>query len=67
LKGYERRISHINEVLREYGIKDLDEAKKLCMDKGFDPCEITKKVQPIAFENAGWAYTMGAAIATKKG
>jgi hypothetical protein len=66
-ESYERRISHINEVLREYGIKDLDEAKKLCVDKGFDPYEIIKKVQPIAFENAGWAYTMGAAIAVKKG
>ncbi|GHV85378.1 hypothetical protein AGMMS50230_09860 [Spirochaetia bacterium] len=66
-ESYERRIGHINEVLKEYGIKDLEEAKTLCTAKGFDPYEITKKVQPIAFENAGWAYTMGAAIAMKKG
>ncbi|MDR0599742.1 MAG: GGGtGRT protein [Treponema sp.] len=66
-ESYERRIGHINEVLKEYGIKDLEEAKQSCVGRGFDPYEIAKKVQPIAFENAGWAYTMGAAIALKKG
>ena len=66
-ESYERRIGHINEVLKEHGIKDLEEAKTICTAKGFDPCEIAKKIQPIAFENAGWAYTMGAAIAVKKG
>lgn len=66
-ESYERRIGHINEVLKEYGIKDIEEAKKICTDKGFDPYEIAKKIQPIAFENVGWAYTMGAAIAVKKG
>jgi hypothetical protein len=66
-ESYERRITHINEVLKEYGITDIEEAKKICVDKGFNPYEITKKVQSIAFENAGWAYTVGAAIAIKKG
>jgi hypothetical protein len=66
-ESYERRIAHINDVLKEYGIKDLDEAKKICTDRGFNPYDIVKGVQPIAFENAGWAYTVGAAIAIKKG
>ena len=50
-----------------YGIKDLEEAKQICLDKGFDPYEIVKGVQPICFENACWAYTLGAAIAVKQG
>ena len=66
-EGYERRIEKINAVLKEYGIKDLDEAKKICDDKGVDAAGIVKGIQPIAFENAGWAYTVGAAIAIKKG
>ena len=66
-ESYERRIGHINDVLKEYGIKDLEDAKKICTDKGFNPYDIVKGIQPIAFENAGWAYTMGAAIAVKKG
>jgi hypothetical protein len=66
-ESYVRRIGHIDDVLKEYEIKDLEEAKKICTDKGFDPYDITKGVQSIAFENAGWAYTMGAAIAIKKG
>ena len=66
-ESYERRIGHINDVLKEYGIKDLEEAKKMCTDKGFNPYDIVKGIQPIAFENAGWAYTIGAAIAIKKG
>ena len=66
-EGYERRIEKINAVLKEYGIKDLDEAKKICDDKGVDAAGIVKSIQPIAFENAGWAYTVGAAIAIKKG
>ena len=53
-------------VLNKYDIKDLDEAKQICLDKGFDPYEIVKGVQPICFENACWAYTVGAAIAVKK-
>lgn len=66
-ESYERRIDNINSVLAEYGISDLEECKKICDDKGFSPYDIVKGVQPIAFENACWAYTMGAAIAIKKG
>jgi hypothetical protein len=66
-ESYERRIDHINAVLNEHGISSLDEAKKICIDRGFDPQAIVKGIQPIAFENAGWAYTAGAAIAIKQG
>ena len=52
--------------MEKYGIKDLEEAKAICNEKGFDPYEIVKSVQPICFENACWAYTLGAAIAIKK-
>ena len=64
---YERRIDQITPVLEKYGIKDLEEAKQICLDKGFDPYEIVKGVQQICFENACWAYTLGAAIAIKQG
>ncbi|WP_407376335.1 GGGtGRT protein [Methanobrevibacter sp.] len=64
-ESYERRIDQITPVLEKYGIKDLEEAKQICLDKGFDPYEIVKGVQPICFENACWAYTLGAAIAIK--
>ena len=64
-ESYERRINQIQPVLDKYGIKDFDEARKICTDKGFDPYEIVKGVQPICFENACWAYTLGAAIAIK--
>jgi hypothetical protein len=66
-ESYERRIEHIDSVLKEYGISGLDEAKTICTDRGFNPYEIVKGIQPIAFENAGWAYIAGAAIAIKKG
>jgi len=66
-ESYERRIDKINGVLAQYGIASLDEAKELCGKAGIDPYAIVKSVQPIAFENAGWAYTVGAAIAIKKG
>ena len=66
-ESYDRRIDKINAVLKEYGIADLEEAKQICLDKGVDAQQIVKEVQPIAFENAGWAYTVGAAIAIKKG
>lgn len=66
-ENYERRIDKINKVLAEYGIKSLEEAKQICDEKGVKATEIVKGIQPIAFENAGWAYTMGAAIAIKKG
>ena len=66
-ESYERRIDQITPVLEKYGINDLEEAKQICLDKGFDPYEIVKGVQPICFENACWAYTLGAAIAIKQG
>ena len=66
-ESYERRIDQITPVLEKYGIKDLEETKQICLDKGFDPYEIVKGVQPICFENACWAYTLGAAIAIKQG
>ena len=66
-EGYERRIDQIMPVLNKYGIKDLEEARKICQDKGFDPVEMVKSIQPICFVNACWAYTVGAAIAIKKG
>lgn len=66
-EGKERRIDKINAVLAEYGIRDLEQAKALCDEKGVDVAKIVKGIQPIAFENAVWAYTMGAALAIKKG
>jgi len=65
-EGYERRIDKINKTLAEYGIADLEEARKICTDLGFDPYEITEDIQSIAFENAKWAYVLGCAIAVKK-
>ena len=66
-ESYERRIDQINVVLKEYGFKDLDEAKEFALAKGVDAEAIVRKTQPIAFENACWAYTLGAALALKKG
>ena len=66
-EGYERRIDKINKALAEYGIASLEEAKAVCTEKGIDVETIVKGVQPIAFENAVWAYTVGCAIAIKKG
>ena len=66
-ESYERRIDKINGVLAQYGISSVEECREICKAKGFDPYEIVKGVQPICFENACWAYTVGAAIALKKG
>ena len=66
-ESYERRVDKINAVLAEYGISSIEECREICREKGFDPYEIVKGVQPIAFENAGWAYCVGAAIAIRKG
>ena len=66
-ESYERRIDKINGVLAQYGIGSVEECRKICQDKGFDPYEIVKGIQPIAFENAAWAYCVGSAIAIKKG
>ena len=65
-EGYERRIDQINPVLAQYGLKSLEEADELLKSKGIDVRSIVLGIQPIAFENAVWAYTLGAAIAVKK-
>ena len=66
-EGYERRIGKIEGVLKQYGFTDLDSMAQYVKDKGIDVDGIVRGVQPIAFENAVWAYTLGAAIALKKG
>ena len=66
-EGYERRIKKINATLASYGIASLEEARDITLKAGINVEEIVKGVQPIAFENAVWAYTVGAAIALKKG
>ena len=66
-ENYERRIDKINGVLAQYGIGSVEECREICKAKGFDPYEIVKGIQPICFENACWAYTVGAAIAIKSG
>ena len=66
-ESYERRIDKINSVLSQYGISSVEECRDICKAAGFDPSEIVKGIQPICFENACWAYCVGAAIALKKG
>ena len=66
-ESYERRIKQINEALNKYSIASIEEAKAICDEKGIDVAAIVKGIQPICFENACWAYTVGAAIAIKKG
>lgn len=66
-ESYERRIDQILPVLKQYGMNSVEEAKVVCDEKGVDAYGIVKSTQPIAFENACWAYTVGAAIAIKKG
>jgi hypothetical protein len=66
-EGYERRIDQITPVLQQYGMKALEDAEAVCKEKGLDVAGIVKDIQPICFENACWAYTLGAAIAIKKG
>ena len=66
-EGYERRIDKINGVLREYGLENIEQAKTVCEQHGINVDSIVKGIQPIAFENAVWAYTLGCAIALKKG
>ncbi|MGN0782641.1 MAG: GGGtGRT protein [Christensenellales bacterium] len=66
-EGYERRINKINETLAEYGIDNIEQAKTICDEHGINVDAIVKGIQPIAFENAVWAYTLGCAIALKKG
>ncbi len=66
-ESYERRVDKINAVLANYGIKSIEECKDICLEKGVDCDKIVRGTQPICFENAVWAYTVGAAIAIKKG
>ena len=66
-EGYERREAKILAALKEYGINSIDECKEICDAKGIDPYKIVEETQPICFENAKWAYVVGAAIAIKKG
>ena len=66
-EGYERKIDKINGVLAQYGLASVEECREICQAKGFDPYEIVKGIQPICFEDAAWAYCVGAAIALKKG
>ena len=66
-ESYERRIDQIVPVLNKYGMESLEDAKAVCDEKGIDVYKIVREIQPICFENACWAYTLGAAIAIKKG
>ncbi|QNL44314.1 GGGtGRT protein [Oscillibacter hominis] len=66
-ESYERRIDKINGVLAQYGIGSVEECREICKNAGFDPYEIVKGIQPICFENACWAYCVGAAIAIRAG
>ena len=66
-ESYDRRINQILPVLKKYGIDSCEDAEKVCLEKGIDVRAIVRGIQNIAFENAGWAYTVGAAIAIKKG
>ena len=66
-EGYSRREAKILACLKEYGISSIDECKEICDAKGIDPYKIVEETQPICFENAKWAYVVGAAIAIKKG
>jgi hypothetical protein len=65
-ESYDRRIDKILKVLKEYSINSVEECRDICAGAGIDPYMIAKEIQPISFENAGWAYTVGAAIAIKK-
>ena len=66
-ESYERRIDKINGVLKTYGINSVEECRDICLSKGVDCDKIVRGTQPICFENAVWAYTVGCAIAIEKG
>ena len=66
-EGYERRIDKINAELPQYGFKSIEQTRDYCLEHGVDVASIVRGIQPIAFENAVWAYTLGAAIALKSG
>ena len=65
-EGYERREAKILATLKEYGINSIDECQKICDSYGISPYTIAQETQPICFENAKWAYTVGSAIALKE-
>ena len=65
-EGYDRRIEKITPVLSQYGFSKIEDARDLCLSKGIDVEKLVKGIQPIAFENAVWAYTLGCAIALKE-
>src|SRR5574344_1830651 len=66
-ESQERRKQQIVATLNDKGIKDIDEAHRMCDSYGLDPYKTVEETQPICFENAKWAYVVGAAIALKKG
>ncbi len=66
-ESYDRRINQINAALAKFDIKSIEEAKAICDEKGINVYDIVKSTQPICFENACWAYTVGAAMAIKNG
>ncbi|MBP5233849.1 MAG: GGGtGRT protein, partial [Planctomycetes bacterium] len=66
-ESYERRVKQIEALIKPAGINSIEDCDKICKDKGVDVIKIVKDIQPIAFENAGWAYTVGAAVAIKRG
>ncbi|MBI9103564.1 MAG: GGGtGRT protein [Spirochaetales bacterium] len=66
-EGYDRRIKQIDALCAQHGIKNIEEARSICEEKGVDAYQIVKDIQPIVFENAPWAYILGAAVAIKKG
>ena len=65
-ESQDRRIENILKVLNSYGIKNIEEAEDICASRGIDPYKMCEETQPICFENAKWAYVVGAAIAIKK-
>ena len=65
-ESYERRIDQIKPVMEKYGIESFEQALEICKEKGFNPYEIVKGVQPICFENAAWAYTLRSCDCSKK-
>lgn len=64
-EGYDRRIDKLNKIIPQYGFKSIEETKEYCLENGVDVATIVKSIQPIAFDNAAWAYTLGCAIALK--
>lgn len=66
-ESYERRVKQITALISKEGIASVEDCDKICKDKGVDVIKLVKEIQPIAFENAGWAYTVGAAVAIKRG